>query len=141
MFGDTTQEKLPVAQKIGGDVPIEVLGTWKHQRVDAVVAAGVCDTKDTVAEALQSFAAERSNLGQHSNRKEQMKMLRDSFFQSGRKTLIPSMHMLLYSEVLLAAILVDFPSSVTVNNYPEVEPCLGYFQLQTTSRHLPHKTP
>jgi len=141
MIGDTIQEKLPLARKIEGDVPIEVLGTWTHQGVAAAVAAGIGYTKDIVVEALQSFAAERSNLGQRSNRKVQMKMLRDSFSQSGRKTLIPSTHMMLYSEVLLAAILVDFPSSMTVNNDPEVEPCLDYFQLQTTSRHLPHRTP
>jgi hypothetical protein len=112
--------------------------------VVVVAVAGRCYKKDTAAGQVSpssSFAADYSNLGRHLNRKVQMTMLRGSFFQSDTETLPPSKHMLLCSEDPLAAILGNFPSLVTASNDPEAEPYLGYFQLPTTWKYLPHKTP
>ena len=102
-YGDTLQKKLRLAHKTGGDVQIEVLGTWKHQGAVVVVAAvaEICYKQDTAVGQVSpssSFAVDYANLGRRLNRKVQMTKLRGSFSQPDTETLLPSKHMLLCCE-------------------------------------------
>ena len=148
-YGDTLRETMSLACKTRDDAQTEVLGTLKNRGVvDVVVAVAAAAAVVAVARiGYKNYTAVWKVLvavadGQHSNKKVQMTMLRDSFSQFDKETLFSSNYMVLCSEDPLAAILDDFPSLVvTASNDPEAGPGLDCFRLQMTLKYPPHKTP